>query len=351
MKLANSTSILSDELTTNFNITDSQEDPQPSTSMYKKRYRQSKRACEIIRSILPLQYIFKYFLPNFYISRLKSRTMAMKLTGGLRKEQILSPYSAIYLKPYIRRDVETYPPWLRLMNEIQLVVNRTNSDYVLLPRAPIDYTYVQPEHIPAINSICNHFFWPGIDSHCRLKHHMHRIGLVEDTQCRLRLEDDETADHILCACPAVERIRFSMFGRARLLPEDLDSKSHPIRLSVTESLQYPDFSCVALYKKLIVGFAFLVPDVKHTESYLSFVFTRPSWRNCGIAKFMIYHLVQTSLGKDITLHVSINNPALFLYQKFGFKVENVVLDFYDKYFRSDVVDETCIFLQIGKIIS
>lgn len=41
------------------------------------------------------------------------------------------------------------------------------------------------------------------------------------------------------------------------------------------------------------------------------------------------------MGKDITLHVSINNPALFLYQKFGFKVENVELDFYDKYVRKN----------------
>lgn len=123
---------------------------------------------------------------------------------------------------------------------------------------------------------------------------------------------------------------------------------------VTESLQYPDFSCVVLYKRLIVAFAFLVPNVTHTENYLSFIFTRPYWRNCGIAKFMVYHLIQvttetiifrliilkflfqTSLGKDIILHVSIDNPALFLYQKFGFKVENVVLDFYDKYYRSDV---------------
>lgn len=105
---------------------------------------------------------------------------------------------------------------------------------------------------------------------------------------------------------------------------------------VTESLQYPDYSCVTLYKKLIVGFAFLVPDVKHTENYVSFVFTRPGWRNCGIAKFMVYHLIQTSLGRDVTLHVSMDNPALFLYQKLGFKVENVVLDFYDKYFRNDV---------------
>ncbi|KAK9759320.1 Acetyltransferase (GNAT) family [Popillia japonica] len=68
---------------------------------------------------------------------------------------------------------------------------------------------------------------------------------------------------------------------------------------------------------------------------MSFIFTRPGWRNAGIGKFMIYHLIQTSLGKDITLHVSINNPALFLYQKFGFKVESVVLDFYDKYLRRD----------------
>ncbi|CAG9764755.1 unnamed protein product [Ceutorhynchus assimilis] len=202
------------------------------------------------------------------ISRMKMVKMAVKLTGGIRKEMILSPYSGIYLKPYIRRDSETFPNWLKLMAEIQISANKNNPDFKLPPRSCIEYTYVQPEHIPAINSLCNHFFWPGID--------------------------------------------------------------------VTESLQYPDFSCVALYKRLIIGYAFLVPDVQHTENYISFVFTRPGWRNCGIGKFMIYHLIQTSLGRDITLHVSIDNPALFLYQKFGFKVENVVLDFYDKYFRNDV---------------
>ncbi|KAJ8973493.1 hypothetical protein NQ317_018766 [Molorchus minor] len=42
---------------------------------------------------------------------------------------------------------------------------------------------------------------------------------------QLILEDDETADHILCACPAVERIRFLVFGRTRLLTEDLDEIS------------------------------------------------------------------------------------------------------------------------------
>lgn len=38
------------------------------------------------------------------------------------------------------------------------------------------------------------------------------------------------------------------------------------------------------------------------------------------------------MGKDVTLHVSASNPAMLLYQKFGFKTEEYVLDFYDKYY-------------------
>lgn len=44
---------------------------------------------------------------------------------------------------------------------------------------------------------------------------------------------------------------------------------------------------------------------------------------------------QTSMGEEITLHVSASNPALLLYQKFGFKEEEFILDFYDKYFASE----------------
>ena len=61
---------------------------------------------------------------------------------------------------------------------------------------------------------------------------------------------------------------------------------------VTESLLYPDFSCVALYRKLVIGFAFMVPDVSNNESYISFLFTRPEWQRAGIATFMLYHLIQ-----------------------------------------------------------
>ncbi|XP_053567968.1 cysteine-rich protein 2-binding protein isoform X1 [Bombina bombina] len=104
---------------------------------------------------------------------------------------------------------------------------------------------------------------------------------------------------------------------------------------LSECLQYPDFSVVVLYKKVIIAFGFMVPDVKYNEAYISFLFVHPEWRRAGIATFMIYHLIQTCMGKDVTLHVSANNFAMLLYQKFGFKTEEYILDFYDKYFPLD----------------
>nr|XP_023024561.1 cysteine-rich protein 2-binding protein-like [Leptinotarsa decemlineata] len=245
-------------------------DEQPTTSSSDFLDNPQNHDKDVKEELLELdpKYHFNTCFINY--SKMKGISLYTKLMGGLEPEPILSPYSGIQLKPYIRRDTETFPPWLKLMAEIQIVANEKNRNYVLPPRGPVDYKYVQPEHIPAINSLCNHFFWPGID--------------------------------------------------------------------MTEALQYPDFSCVALYKRLVVGFAFVVPDITYTENYISFMFTRPHWRNCGIGSFMLYHLIQTSQGKDITLHVSMNNPALCLYEKFGFEIEKVQLNFYDKYVRKDVND-------------
>uniref|UniRef100_A0AAY5ESA7 Cysteine-rich protein 2-binding protein n=1 Tax=Electrophorus electricus TaxID=8005 RepID=A0AAY5ESA7_ELEEL len=106
-------------------------------------------------------------------------------------------------------------------------------------------------------------------------------------------------------------------------------------VDLSECLQYPDFSVVVLYKKVVIGFGFMVPDVKYNEAYISFLLVHPEWRRAGIATFMIYHLIQTCMGKDVTLHVSASNPAMLLYQKFGFKAEEYILDFYDKYYPVD----------------
>lgn len=46
-------------------------------------------------------------------------------------------------------------------------------------------------------------------------------------------------------------------------------------------------------------------------------------------------LLQTCLGKDVNLHVSATNSAMLLYQYYGFKPEEFILDFYDKYYPED----------------
>ncbi|PNF35440.1 Cysteine-rich protein 2-binding protein [Cryptotermes secundus] len=210
-----------------------------------------------------------------------SRSFILRLMGQSEPFCFCSPYTRRLLKPYIRRDMETTPLWLQLMSEVQAKANRNVPHWQPPPRHPIDYSYVRPQHVSSVNSLCQEFFYPGID--------------------------------------------------------------------LTECLQYPDFSCVVLYKKLVVGFAFMVPDVGLNEAYISFLFTRPEWRRAGIGTFMLYHLIQTCMGKDVTLHVSATNPAIILYQKFGFKVEEFVQDFYDKYLPADSKEcKHALFLRLSR---
>ena len=39
---------------------------------------------------------------------------------------------------------------------------------------------------------------------------------------------------------------------------------------------------------------------------------------------------------DITLHVSVNSPVVVFYQKFGFKIEEFIKNFYDKYYPNEL---------------
>ncbi|KAK3927291.1 Cysteine-rich protein 2-binding protein [Frankliniella fusca] len=215
------------------------------------------------------------FSEESYNIKSNQQSFMLRLLGRVEPTCFVSPYTERLLKPFIRRDYHSLPLWTQLMADLH---RRQGTQY---QRYPIDYSYVQPHHIPAVNSLCELFFWPGID--------------------------------------------------------------------LSESLMYPDFSCVALYRKLVVGFAFMVPDVSYNESYISFLFTRPEWRRAGIATFMVYHLIQTCMGKDVTLHVSVTNPAVMLYQKFGFKVEELAQDFYDKYLPIDSKEcKHALFLRLSR---
>jgi len=54
--------------------------------------------------------------------------------------------------------------------------------------------------------------------------------------------------------------------------------------------------CVPFHRKLVIGFAFLVPDVAYNEAYISFIFTHPEWRRAGIGSFLLYHLIQVTFN-------------------------------------------------------
>lgn len=62
------------------------------------------------------------------------------------------------LKPYIRVDCDTLPPWLRLMNDII-----AHKGHPACRRHPITYSYVEARHIPSVNMLCALYFWPGVD--------------------------------------------------------------------------------------------------------------------------------------------------------------------------------------------
>lgn len=51
-----------------------------------------------------------------------------------------------------------------------------------------------------------------LTGHCALRSHMYTIGRSDTRLCRLCLEEDETARHILCECAAIARIRLQHFG-------------------------------------------------------------------------------------------------------------------------------------------
>lgn len=101
-----------------------------------------------------------------FVNENLGRVYEQRLQGYNEPTAVHSPYTNRILKPFIRRDTSCRPQWLRLMEELQAKANRKNPNWKPPNLAPIDYSYVRPQHIPAINSLCSQFFWPGIDCKC-----------------------------------------------------------------------------------------------------------------------------------------------------------------------------------------
>ncbi|KAJ3072513.1 Cysteine-rich protein 2-binding protein [Podochytrium sp. JEL0797] len=126
--------------------------------------------------------------------------------------------------------------------------------------------------------------------------------------------------------PSIDYVYFQPMHKQQV--NEMLSRQFWPGIDVSEHLDRPDLSVVALYKRVVVGCAFIMPD-----GYITFIMVKPGWQRAGIARFMLHHLIQSvqSYGKDVTLHVSANNRAMILYQSFGFKAEEFVVNFYDKY--------------------
>ncbi|KAJ2613835.1 hypothetical protein H4S08_002002 [Coemansia sp. RSA 1365] len=132
------------------------------------------------------------------------------------------------------------------------------------------------------------------------------------------LSDYETIDYVYFQSEHVQQVNSLL---CRTLWPGID---------VSEALQYPEFSIVALYRRQVVGCAFLTPD-----AYLTYIAVASGWEGAGIAKYMVYHLTQTVPTKDVTLHVAATNLAMLLYQQLGFKPETYNVGFYKSYLPSN----------------
>ncbi|KAI0083957.1 hypothetical protein BDY19DRAFT_605204 [Irpex rosettiformis] len=104
-------------------------------------------------------------------------------------------------------------------------------------------------------------------------------------------------------------------------------------IDVSDSLDHSPERCtiIAIYKKMVVGVALLSSP---QETYITYLAVRPGWDNAQIATSMLYHLISLNPRKDMILHVSINNPAVLLYNRFGFKAEEFIVGFYEDYLDS-----------------
>ncbi|KAF8998499.1 hypothetical protein BDQ17DRAFT_1247609 [Cyathus striatus] len=101
-------------------------------------------------------------------------------------------------------------------------------------------------------------------------------------------------------------------------------------IDISDSLDYWPEKCtvIATYKKLVVGLAILSSP---QETYITYLAVKAGWDKSQIARTMLYHLIMLNPSKDVTLHVSVNNSAMLLYNQFGFKAEEFVAGFYEDY--------------------
>jgi len=224
-----------------------------------------------------------------------SKSLYVKLTGmaalyGTCPYPIISPFTGKTLPEFIAQDPECQVPKLTLLNQIlSLRNNETETDYF--------ETCILPSNVKHIIST-----------------------------------------HTLTPPPLILKytnIRKEFVNQLN----DLLSESFWPGIDVSEALECPDYAILALVGLSVVGCAICNPD-----GYLSYLYVRPDFQGHSISERLLALLLPLLAShKDLTLHVSVSNaPAILLYQRIGFKPEEFVVNFYDKYLQdaSNTDDES-----------
>ncbi|KZP13201.1 hypothetical protein FIBSPDRAFT_137673 [Athelia psychrophila] len=153
------------------------------------------------------------------------------------------------------------------------------------------------------------------------------VALMEDVRAHYALAHPEREQVVETAAPiSYVSLQARHLGQVHELLE----RAFWAGVDVSDSLQHaPKKSTIlATYKRLVVGVANLSSP---QEPYITYLAVRAGWDGAQIATSMLYHLIQLNPNRDITLHVSANNPAMLLYNRFGFKAEEFVAGFYEDY--------------------
>ncbi|RUP23584.1 hypothetical protein BC936DRAFT_138986, partial [Jimgerdemannia flammicorona] len=186
-----------------------------------------------------------------------------------RGEPWVSAYHGRKLRPYIWRNYESRPRRLRLLEEIRERVGRDENGGEenregTGSRWPVDYVYFQREHLEQVNEVL--LGEPSVPG-------LFRRRALQEVSRRVRIHDPRGVRHLCHRCPWVGGCR----DRA---------------VSIVLGWGGPRCGCWngVMNMLLTIGIALCC--------------------RATVSRFMLYHLIQTSIGKDVTLHVSANNSAM-----------------------------------------
>ncbi|KAJ2344615.1 hypothetical protein GGH92_004411 [Coemansia sp. RSA 2673] len=239
---------------------------------------------------------------NSFASRLLGRAvMRDSLTSLVSR---IGPFHGRLLRPYIWRD------WKSPENE-------TNDKGTIVPESESEVMEPDGELTKeALAVVRKRPGLPMLQVHRAIRQRKHaifnKLGLVSENPSWR--DERDSIDYVYFQSEHVQQVN------------ELLRRTFWPGIDMSDALQTPEFSIVALYRRNVVGCAFLTPD-----AYLTYIAVSAGWEGAGIARYMIYHLAQTVPTKDVTLHVSANNLAMLFYQRLGFKPERFAVDFYKHY--------------------